>query len=331
MTAPFRWGVMGCARIAASSFIPAILASENGVLGAIASRDGPKAAAWAARFGCRAHAGYEALLADPAVDGVYIPLVTSLHAEWTLKAIEAGKHVLCDKPIALKAAEIDPLIAARDRTGLTVGEAFMVASHPQWAFVRDRLAEGRIGALKIVQGAFSYRLLDPENMRNRPELGGGALPDIGVYPIVTTRFVTGLEPRGAVARIERDPVFGIDRFVTATLDFDGFDLSFYLATQMAQRQVMTFHGETGWIEVRAPFNTGLYGHAEVEIADETRDRSEVFRFGGADHYRLIVEGFVRAVRGEGGLAVTLEGSRANQRAVDACFAAAGAGTRVAIG
>ncbi len=201
----FRWGVLSTAKIGRDLVIPALVESENGVLSAIASRDVGKARALADRFGAQhAFGSYEELLASDKVDGVYIPLPTSQHVEWAANAIKAGKHVLVEKPLALKADDILPLIKLRDERKVIVSEGFMVTYHPQWLKVRELIAEGAIGTLKYVQGAFTYFNVDPTNMRNVLELGGGALPDIGVYPTVSTRFVTGKEPKRVQATVERD-------------------------------------------------------------------------------------------------------------------------------
>lgn len=331
MDRPIRWGIMGCARIAEKALIPAIIADPDARLTAIAGSDGAKAANWADRFGAaRSHAGYAALLDDPEVEAVYIPLVTAAHVPWTLKALAAGKHVLCEKPIALDAGQIDDLIAARDRSGLVAGEAFMVAHHPQWAQVRAWIDSGAIGSLRQVQGAFAYRNLDPANMRNRADLGGGALLDIGVYPMVTTRLATGAEPLTARATVIRDPAFGTDAFASATLAFPGFELSFYVSTQMALRQSMVFHGETGMITLSAPFNAGSYDAAEARLDTVDRTGAETRRWPGVDQYRLMVEQFGRAVRGKEPLAFTLEASKANQAAIDAVFAAGARGETVGV-
>ena len=241
---------LSTAKIGREQLLPAIVEAENGVLSAIASRDLSKAKALAERFGARhAFGSYEELLASKEVDGVYIPLPTSQHVEWTAKAIEAGKHVLVEKPLALDAKDILPLIKLRDAKKVLVCEAFMVIYHPQWIKVRDLIASGAIGRLRHVQGAFSYYNVDPNNMRNQLDLGGGALPDIGVYPTVSTRFSTGKEPLRVQATIERDKKFGTDIYSSIRADFGDFELSFYLSTQMAARQVMVFHGEKGFIEV----------------------------------------------------------------------------------
>lgn len=318
----FRWGVLSTAKIGREHLLPAIVDSENGVLSAIASRDLSKARALGDRFGARhAFGSYEELLASKEVDGVYIPLPTSQHVEWTAKAIEAGKHVLVEKPLALDAKDIPPLIKLRDEKKVLVCEAFMVVYHPQWIKVRDLIASGAIGRLRHVQGAFSYYNVDPKNMRNQLDLGGGALPDIGVYPTVSTRFATGKEPLRVQATIERDKTFGTDIYSSIRADFGDFELSFYLSTQMAARQVMVFHGEKGFIEVFAPFNAGLYDHHRIELHNQNHSEAQVFRFPGTQQYRLECEAFVRAAQGGKDRVFALEESVLNQKVIDAIFRA----------
>jgi predicted dehydrogenase len=318
----FRWGVLSTAKIGREQLLPAIVDSENGVLSAIASRDLSKAKALGERFGARhAFGSYEELLASKEVDGVYIPLPTSQHVEWTAKAIEAGKHVLVEKPLALDAKDILPLIKQRDSKKVLVCEAFMVVYHPQWIKVRDLIASGAIGRLRHVQGAFSYYNVDPTNMRNQLDLGGGALPDIGVYPTVSTRFSTGKEPLRVHATIERDKTFGTDIYSSIRADFGDFELSFYLSTQMAARQVMVFHGEKGFIEVFGPFNAGLYEHHRIELHNQNHTEAQVFRFPGTQQYRLECEAFVRAAQGGKDRVFTLEESVLNQKVIDAIFRA----------
>ena len=322
----FRWGVLSTAKIGREHVIPAICNAENGVLAAIASRDEGKARALADRFGApHAFGSYEALLASDTVDGVYIPLPTSQHVEWAAKAAEAGKHVLVEKPLALNAVEIEPLIEIEKRTGVVISEAFMVTYHPQWAKVRDLIAEGAIGRLRQVQGAFSYFNTDPSNMRNIPELGGGALPDIGVYPTVTTRFATGKEPLSVSATVERDPKFGTDIYADIRAKFDGFELAFYCSTQMALRQEMTFHGDKGFITVHGPFNAGNYDHAWISLHNAGHDGALIFRFPGVDQYRLEVEAFARKVAGEDLPVFTLSQSVLNQKFIDAAYRAGESG------
>jgi predicted dehydrogenase len=241
--------------------------------------------------------------------------------EWSIKAADAGKHVLCEKPIALKAEEIDALIAARDRNKVLISEAFMVTYSPVWRKVRALLAEGAIGRLRHVQGAFTYFNRDPGNMRNVPALGGGGLPDIGVYPTITTRFSTGKEPVRVQASTDRDPEFGTDVYSSVRADFGDFELSFYVSTQLAQRQVMVFHGDKGFIEVKSPFNADRYGAEEIELTNQSHSESQFFRFQDARQYRREAEAFTRAALGGDEEVVSLENSRLNQRLIDAIYRA----------
>ena len=318
----FRWGVLSTAKIAREQLLPAMLDSENGKVTAIASRDLGKARALADRFNAEyAFGSYDELLASYDIDVVYIPLPTSQHVEWTLKAANAGKHVLCEKPIALNADDIKQLIEARDRNRVLICEAFMVFYHPQWAKVRELVEDGAIGRIRHVQGAFTYYNVDPTNMRNQLALGGGALPDIGVYPSVATRFVTGKEPLRIQATVERDRSFGTDIYSSIKADFGEFELSFYISTQMAARQVMVFHGDKGFIEVHGPFNAGDYEHHRIELHNQKHDQAFVFRFPGVRQYRLEVEAFARAAAGGKDPVFTLENSVLNQRMIDAILRA----------
>jgi predicted dehydrogenase len=318
----FRWGVLSTAKIGREHLLPAIADADNGVLTAVASRDPAKARTLADRFGApHAFGSYEELLASDTVDGVYIPLPTSQHLEWAAKAAEAGKHVLVEKPLALDARDIAPLIEIRDRKKVLVCEAFMVVYHPQWIKVRELIASGAIGRLRHVQGAFTYHNVDPGNMRNKLDLGGGALPDIGVYPTVSTRFATDKEPLRIQATVERDKTFKTDIYSSIRADFGDFELSFYLSTQMAARQFMVFHGDKGFIEVFSPFNAGLYDHHRVELHNQGHTEATVFRFPGTQQYRLEVEAFARAAQGGSDPVFSLENSILNQRVIDAIFRA----------
>ncbi|WP_319483219.1 Gfo/Idh/MocA family oxidoreductase [uncultured Cohaesibacter sp.] len=317
-----RWGILGTAKIAREQLVPAIHASRNGILQAVASRSGDSAKAFAERFGMPlAFGSYEELLASKDVDAIYIPLPTSQHVEWTRRCLEAGKHVLCEKPISLHAREIEALIEARDKSGLVATEAFMVTYHPQWQLVRSLLADGAIGTLKHIQGVFTYYNVDPNNMRNQVELGGGGLPDIGVYPTVTARFATGKEPLRARASIERDPNFGTDIYANCQYDFGSFDMTFYCATQLALRQSMTFHGDKGMIEVSAPFNTLNYDAVSVSLYNASHSEVKTWNFQTAYQYQLQVEAIGDRIAGEDVTLFSLESSRANQAAIDALYAA----------
>lgn len=317
-----RFGILSTAKIGRELVVPAIQDAENCVVTAIASRDLAKAREMADRFSVpHAFGSYEEMLASDLIDAVYIPLPTSQHIEWTIKAADAGKHVLCEKPIALKASEISAVIEARDRNRVLISEAYMVTYSPVWRKVRSLLQEGAVGRLRHVQGAFTYYNRDAANMRNKPELGGGGLPDIGVYPTITTRFVTGKEPIRVQANTDRDPQFGTDMYSSVRADFGDFELSFYISTQLAARQVMVFHGDKGFIEVKSPFNADRYGAEELELTNQNHAQSQVFRFQDARQYKLEAEAFSRAARGEEEEVVTLESSMDNQKLIDAIYRA----------
>jgi predicted dehydrogenase len=317
-----RWGILGPGNIA-KAFAGGVAHSKTGELVAIGTRNPGKPGLATDFGGARIVDGYEALLADPEVDAVYIATPHPFHAPWAIRAAEAGKHVLVEKPLALDAKDIPPLIRLRDAKKVLVCEAFMVIYHPQWIKVRELIASGTIGRLRHVQGAFSYYNVDPSNMRNQLDLGGGALPDIGVYPTVSTRFSTGKEPLRVQATIERDKTFGTDIYSSIRADFGDFELSFYLSTQMAARQVMVFHGEKGFIEVFSPFNAGLYDHHRIELHNQNHTEAQVFRFPGTQQYRLEVETFARAAQGGKERVFTLEESVLNQKVIDAIFRAGG--------
>lgn len=322
--ARLRWGVLGAAKIAREWVAPAIHLSDRGDLVAVASLTPGKAEALAAPYGARALADYESLLSDPGVDAIYIPLPNSEHVAWTARCLDAGKHVLCEKPIALRATEIDGLIALRDRTGLVAAEAFMVAHHPQWVRARELVRDGAIGRLRSVQAAFSFDNRDPGNIRNRPDMGGGALRDIGVYPCFVTRFVTGAEPVAAQAVIDWQN--GIDASAWATLDFPDFRLNFYVSMRMAPRQVVTFHGEEGWLALYAPFNAGSYGDPLIELRRDPA-HAEIQRFPRSDQYRSQIDAFNASALDGAPYACPLEFSRGNQVAIDMIYDAAPDGPR----
>ncbi|MCB2102210.1 MAG: Gfo/Idh/MocA family oxidoreductase [Rhodobacterales bacterium] len=327
---PVQWGVLSTAKIGLQQVIPALAASPLCALAAIASRDGDRAARAAADLGfARHYDSYEALLDDPEVEAVYNPLPNHLHVPWSIKAAEKGKHVLCEKPLSLTVAEAEELLAARDRTGVVVAEAFMVRHHPQWHRVRDLVGQGVIGDLRAVQAAFSYHNTDAANIRNRMETGGGALYDIGVYPVVVARYLFGAEPRRVVALVERDPDFGTDRLSSAILDFDGGQAQFTCSTRLVPFQRVQVLGTAGRIEVEIPFNAPAGGATRLFL-DPTgaRDGSSVTEewIDPCDQYTLQGEAFARAVRGAAPLAHPLEDAVANMRVVEALFASAATGT-----
>ncbi|MFL9882063.1 Gfo/Idh/MocA family oxidoreductase [Paraburkholderia agricolaris] len=318
MTEKIRWGVLGAAKIADNFVVPAIQRSSNGQVITVASRDRDRAQIFATRHGIdRVLTSYDEVIASKDVDAIYIPLPTASHVEWCRKALLGGKHVLCEKPIAMNADQLLELIALRDKTGLVCGEAFMVAHHPQWAFVRDSLAQGMLGELTLIEGSFTYFNDDPNALKNNLALGGGGVRDIGVYPVVTTRLVTGLEPVRIQAEVLLDPRFGTDRFARCTAAFPGFSMTFYCGTQLSRRQHMIFHGTKGWLSVDAPFNPGTYGPAQIRHRSDETAQTRTIEFGDVDQYQLMVEDFASTVLGQkANLAFTLENSLGNQRVID---------------
>jgi len=314
-----RWGILGAAKIARQFVAPAILTARGAELAALATATPAKAAPFLAMApGLRVHHSYEALLADPGIDAVYIPLPNHLHVAWSLRALAAGKHVLCEKPLALDAAGVDQLIAAREASGLLCAEAFMVCHHPQWHRVRQMLQDGMLGELRHVDAAFAFNNPDPANIRNRPETGGGALYDIGVYPCVTTRFATGAEPGGIRARLLREN--GVDVTAQVQADFPGFTLNFQCSTRMAPYQRITFHGTEAVIELRAPFNAGVAAPAQI-VMTRGYDDTRIERFEPVDQYRLMIEAFGASAVEDAPFACPLEFSRGNAVMLDRIFAA----------
>ena len=325
-----KWGVLGVAKIAVEKVIPAMQRGEVSQIAAIASRDLAKAREAADRLGiARAYGSYEDLLADPDIEAVYNPLPNELHVPWTIKALEAGKHVLCEKPIALDANEARLLIEARERSGRLVAEAFMVRRHPQWRRAHELVAAGAIGAPGAIQTFFSYRLLDPANVRNRPP-GGGGLYDIGCYAILTARYMFGAEPARVVATLDRDPNFRTDRLVSAILEFPGGrHLTFIAATQLSAHQRVTIVGDAGRIEVEIPFNAPPDRPTKILI-DSGEDLfgggARVEEFPVCDQYTLQGDAFSRAVLGQAPLEFPIEDAVLNMRVIDALFRSAERGS-----
>ncbi len=250
-----RWGVLGAANIARKKVVPAMQRGVWTEVIAIASRDRTKAERAAKELGIpKAYGSYEELLADPGVEAVYNPLPNHLHVPWSVKAAEAGKHVLCEKPLSLSLAEARGLLAVRDRANVRIQEAFMVRTAPQWLRAREIARSGRIGEMRAVTGFFSYFNRDAKDVRNVADWGGGGLMDIGCYPITTSRFMFGEEPRRVAALVERDPEFRTDRLTSAILEFPSGQSVFTCSTQLVPYQRMHFMGTKGRIEIEIPFN-----------------------------------------------------------------------------
>ncbi|EYR82681.1 MULTISPECIES: Gfo/Idh/MocA family oxidoreductase [Rhizobiaceae] len=330
MTPRIRWGVLGCAGIAAKAVIPAIQSSRLGRVTAIASRDLDRATEMAVRFGIpKAHGSYEDLLADPEIDAIYNPLPNHLHVPLTIKALEHGKPVLCEKPIALDAAQAVELAAAQKAAGLPVAEAFMVRHHPQWKTARALVTEGRLGEVRAIQTIFSYYLDDPRNVRNQADIGGGGLFDVGCYAVNTARFLFGAEPLRAIALMERDPTFGTDRLTSGLLAFpEGRQLAFTCSTQLALTQKVTVLGTRARLEIPVPFNAPADAPTRV-VLDDGRDLAgggrEEIAIAPVDQYREQADAFADAVLTGTPLEAGLDDSLANMKAIDALFRSAGSG------
>ncbi len=324
-----RWGVLGVAKIAVEKVIPAMQGGELTEVVAIASRDLNKAKAAASRLGLpRAYGSYEELLAAPDIDAIYNPLPNHLHVPWSIRAAEAGKHVLCEKPVALTVAEAKQLLDARDRAGVVIGEAFMARSNTQWLRAREIVCSGRIGELRVVGGFFSYLNRDPENIRNNADWGGGALMDIGCYPITLSRMLFAAEPQRVIGLIERDPEMRIDRLTSAILEYPAGQCVFNCSTQLVPYQRMQLLGTRGRIEVEIPFNAPPDRPNRIFIDDG----SSVFGAGieteemrVCNQYTIQGDLFSRAIR-EGNPAPTpLEDAIRNMAVIEGLFRSAQSG------
>jgi predicted dehydrogenase len=327
-----RWAVLGAATIATAKVIPAMQKSEWSHVVAIASRDLERAKEAAKKLGIpKAYGSYEEVLEDPEIEAIYNPLPNHLHVPWSIRAAEAGKHVLCEKPIAMNVDECAALIAVRDRTGVKIGEAFMVRTHPQWLRARELVRSGEIGDLKVIMGAFSFFNRDPANIRNVAEFGGGSLLDVGCYPIQIARFLFEKEPTSVAALMERDPRWRIDRLTSAVLGFPSGQCVFTCSTQLVYYQKIQILGTKGRIEVEVPFNPSPDRNSRL-IVD-----SGVDLWGGGirieeqpacNQFTIQGDLFCRAIRGHGEVPTPLEDSLANMAVIDAVFASARTGATI---
>jgi len=324
-----RWGILGAARIATVKVIPGMQRSDDCEIAAIASRSLAKADEAARALNIpKAYGSYEELLADPDIDAIYNPLPNHLHVPWSIRAAEAGKHVLCEKPLGMNTAEVRELIAARDRTGVTIGEAFMVQVHPQWVRTTELVRAGRIGPLRFAMVSYGYFNAKPENIRNIREYGGGGLMDIGCYPIKISRMVFGEEPARVAAAMRRDPAMGTDIVTAAILDYPSGPCHFSCGTQVVPHQTVQFFGMKGRIELEIPFNAIPNERSRIFI-DDGRDLTgggiEIEKFAPCDQYTLQGDAFARAVREKTPPPVPLEDSLRNMAVIDAVVRAAGSG------
>ena len=318
MSDKVRWGVLGVAKIATEKVIPAMQRVASAEIVAIASRDIDKARHAASSLGIpKAYGSYEELLADPAVEAIYNPLPNHLHVPWSIRAAEAGKHVLVEKPVSLNVAECLTLMEARDRTGVKMGEAFMVRTHPQWIHARDLLQSGEIGRLRSIATAFSFYGRDPANVRNILAYGGGGLMDLGCYAVQVARYFFGAEPARVVSLIERDPEFKIDSLASVMLDFPSGQSLFTCSMQMFPHQRVQIIGDKGRIEIEIPFNAPPDRPTRIFVHTAAGLRSEEFPV--CDQYAIQGDLYSKAVRGHGEVPTPLEDSIRNMAVLDAIF------------
>ncbi len=314
-----RWGVLSTAKIAREKVIPAMQASAFCDIAAIASRNIDEARAVANKLNiAKAYGSYEDLLNDREIDAVYIPLPNQLHVPWAIKAIDANKHVLCEKPIALSGDQAKQLLAvARQKPHLKVMEAFMYRFHPQWVYAKKMVTEGAIGELKTIQSIFSYYNDDPGNIRNQKEAGGGGLMDIGCYSISLSRFLYGKEPNRVFGKVEFDPAFGVDQIASGILDFTTGTSTFTCSTQLTPYQRVNILGTTAGIEIEIPFN------APVDVATRawvhTKSGISEVRFDISNQYTLQGDLFSKAVLTNTDLPAPLEDAIGNMKVIDAIF------------
>jgi predicted dehydrogenase len=321
MSKKLRWGVLGVAAIAVKKVIPGMQKSELCDVAAIASRnlDRAKRAADDLKIP-QSYGSYEELLADPDIDVIYNPLPNHLHVPWSIRAAEAGKHVLCEKPISLSVAEAKKLLAARDRTGVKIGEAFMVRTHPQWLRTREIVRSGEIGELRAIVSVFSYFNRDAKNIRNVPDFGGGGLMDIGCYPITMSRFLFEREPARVVGLIERDPDMRTDRLSSALLDFGAGHALFTCSTQLVPFQRMQVLGTHGRIDLEIPYNIPPDRPSRIFIDDGSElagANARTEEFATVDQYALQGDAFSKAVLENTEPPVPLENAVANMAVIEA--------------
>jgi predicted dehydrogenase len=312
-----NWGILGTAKIGVQKVIPAMQAGRHCSVTAIASRGAAKAQAVAKQLGIpKAYGSYEALLEDADVQAVYIPLPNHLHVPWSITAIDAGKHVLCEKPIALTAAEAQQLLdASKKHPRLKIMEAFMYRHHPQWQLARQLVADGKIGELRTVHSFFSYCNLDPNNIRNKADVGGGGLMDIGCYCISLARFLFDAEPQRILGIMENDPAFGTDRLASGILEFQRGTSTFTCSTQLAPYQRVNIFGTEGRIEIEMPFNAPP--DQPCKIRHQVGQEIKEIAVAPADQYTIQGDLFACAVLEDGPVPTPLEDALANMRVIEA--------------
>ncbi len=329
VTDPVRWGVIGCADIAVKKVIPAMNGSELSHVTAIASRSSERARSTADTLDIpRSYGSYEDLLADSEIEAVYIPLPNHVHPHWAVAAAQAGKHVLCEKPLATSSQLATQMIDAAERSGVKLMEAFMYRLHPLWVEVRRLLADGAVGELRAVQAVFSYYNDDPDDIRNQVEAGGGSLFDIGCYPVNVARMLFDAEPTDVQASIRRDPSFGTDVLTSVVLDFDGRHAAFICSTQMEPDQWVHIYGTEGRLLVEIPFNIPPDRPTRILAVSGGEPPVDpnvvVHQVPTADQYRIQADAFSRAIRDETPVPTPPQDAVANLQVMERIFADASA-------
>jgi predicted dehydrogenase len=323
-----NWGVIGDAKIARDHVIPGMQAGKYCNIAAIASRNIEKAKKTAQNLDIdKAFGSYEELLDDKTIDAVYIPLPNHLHVEWSIKAMKAGKHVLCEKPFALSMEDVVIAMKVRNETGMKIGEAFMVRSHPQWINARDLIRSGELGKLRAIQGFFSYNNVDPSNIRNAADKGGGGVWDIGCYPVNTSRFLFEEEPTKVVALMEYDSNFKTDILASAILDFPSGQATFISSTQISPYQRMLAVGTKKHIEIKIPFNAPITRPTETYYDDSVLEEGErnTIKIDTCNHYTLQGDAFSKAILENTEVPVSLEDTLKNIAVLTALFKSAETG------
>lgn len=324
-----KWGVLGNAKIAREKVVPGMQKCDYAEVVAVASRDIDRARADFEPLGVtNFYSSYEELLTDIDVEAVYIPLPNHMHVRWSIECANAGRHVLCEKPLALTADDVLPLIEARDRNKVKIGEAFMSKTHPQWLRVREIIQSGEIGELRAMMMGFSYFNRDAKNIRNIPEWGGGALMDIGCYPITLSRFLFGEEPLRVSGAVERDPDFGTDRFTSAILEYRTGQCLFTVSTQMAPHQRCQIIGTKGRIEVEVPVNTPPDRAVRILIDPAKsvfEDGSRIEEIPICDQYTIQGDRFSRAILDNTEVPVPLEDALGNMKVIESIFRSGASG------
>jgi predicted dehydrogenase len=324
-----RWGVLSTSQFALRLAVPAMQKSEWCDVCAIASREQAKAEKAARALGIpKTYGSYEELLRDPEIEAIYNPLPNHMHVPWSIKAAEAGKHVLCEKPLGVTVREANELQQVQERTGVKIGEAFMVRTHPQWLRARELVRSGRIGQLRSIVGHFSYFNRDAENIRNKYQIGGGGLMDIGCYPITTSRFIFDEEPERVVSLLERDPDLGVDRLASVILDFPSGQAIFTCSTQLVPYQRMNFLGTKGRIEIEIPFNAPSERPCRIFVDDGGDLAGKTIStetFPVCDQYTIQGDLFSRAIREGLEVPVPVTDAIKNMAVIEAAFRSAESG------